>query len=229
MLPLLALVSTSWLGVTLGEPYSAVYARLGDPIIAAKDPHVTKFVYLTEHGNAFVTVVTERGRVSGVRLWSLPTAQPKTADPFGVTLNEEIGSVLQTRGKPTRIASDSDGPFDAYQNGDVLWLYHINGNQTVRTITVSTTESAIEDLSQQPLPDLHTGASLADAVVMDVSSPGDAKQWENMYLAIRPCGGNGKWHEEQRVTQTQGGASYDAVTVSCSSGGASQTLYFKRL
>ena len=227
MLPLLALVSTSWLGVTLGEPYAAVYARMGDPVIATKDPHVTKFVYLTEHENAFVTVVTERGRVSGVRLWSLPTAQPKTADPFGVTLNEEIGKVLQTRGKPTRMASDSDGPFDAYQGGDVLWLYHINGNQTVRTITVSTTESAIEDLSEQPLPDLHTGDSRADAVVMDVSSPDDAKQWENMYLAIRPCGTDGKWHVDKRAAQTQDGASYDALSVSCSSGGATQTLYFE--
>lgn len=229
MISLLALAATTWLGVTLGEPYSAVHARMGDPVIAAKDPDVTKFVYLTEHENAFVTVMTERGRVSGVRLWSLPTARPKTADPFGVTLNEEIGTVLETRGKPSRVASDSDGPFDAYQSGDVLWLYHVNGNQTVRTITVSTTESAMEDLSEQPLPDLHTGTSVADAVVMNVTSPDDAKQWENMYLAIRPCASQGKWHEDKRVTQTQDGAAYDALTVSCSSGGASQTLFFKRL
>ncbi len=229
MLLLLALAATSWLGVTLDEPYSAVYARMGDPIIATKDPHLTKFVYLTDHENAFVTVMTERGRVSGIRLWSLPTAAPKTADPFGIMLNEDVNKLLQVRGKPTRSANDADGPFDAYQDGDVLWLYHINGNQTVRTITVSTTESSMDDLSEQQIPALHTGSSPADAVVMDVASPDDAKQWENMYLAIRPCGSDGKWHVDKRATQTENGTAYDAVTVSCSSGGASQTLYFKRL
>jgi hypothetical protein len=227
MFPLLALVGTSWLGVTLGEPYSSVYARMGDPLIATRDPYVTKFVYLTEHENAFITVLTQRGRVSGVRLWSLPTATPKTADPFGIALNEEADKLLQARGKPTRVASDSDGPFDAYQNGDVLWLYHLNGNQTVRTITVASTQSAIEDLSEQQLPQLHAGTSPADAIVMDTSSPDDAKRWEVMYVAIRPCANGGSWHERKRVTQTENGTAYDAVTVSCSAGGAAQTFYFR--
>ncbi len=227
MLSLLAIAATSWLGITLGEPYSAVYARMGDPVIAAKDPHLTKFVYLTEHENAFVTVLTERGRVSGLRLWSLPTAQPKTADPFGIALNEESGKVQQVRGKPSRSASDSDGPFDAYQSGDVLWLYHLNGNQTVRTITVSATESAIEDLPEQPLPQLHTGTTPADAIVMNTSSPQDAKRWEEMYVAIRPCANEGNWSTDNRTTQVQNGAPYDVLNLRCSSGGAAATLYFR--
>lgn len=227
MLPLLALAATTWLGITLGEPYSAVYARMGDPVIAAKDPNLQKFVYLTEHENAFVTVLTERGRVSGVRLWSLPTAAPKTADPFGISLNEDVDKLLQSRGKPSRTAADSDGPFDAYQSGDVLWLYHLNANQTVRTITVSATQSSIDDLPEQTLPQLHTGTSPADAVVMNAASPDDAKRWEDMYLAIRPCADQGKWRAGKRLTQTLSGAAYDAVTVTCSSGGESQTLYFK--
>jgi len=227
VLSLLALAATSWLGITLGEPYSAVYARMGDPVIAAKDPNLQKFVYLTEHENAFVTVLTERGRVSGVRLWSLPTAAPKTADPFGIALNDDAGKLLQARGKPSRTAADSDGPFDAFQSGDVLWLYHLNANQTVRTITLSATQASIEDLPEQPLPQLHTGTSPADAVLMNAASPDDAKRWEDMYLAIRPCADNGKWREDKRVTQTPGGAAFDAVTATCSSGGATQTLYFK--
>ncbi|HKU68632.1 MAG TPA: hypothetical protein VJP85_12720 [Candidatus Baltobacteraceae bacterium] len=227
MLSLLALAATSWLGIALGEPYTAVHARMGDPLVAAKDPHLTKFVYLTEHENAFVTVLTERGRVSGVRLWSLPTATPKTADPFGIHLNQDVEALWLRRGKPSRVSSDADGPFDAYQNGDVLWLYHVNANQTVRTITVSATESAIEDLPEAALPQMHTGTSVDDAVVMDTASPDDAKRWEDMYLAIRPCANDGKWHEDKRVTQTANGGAYDAVTVTCSSDGAAQTLYFK--
>jgi hypothetical protein len=227
MLPLFALLGTSWLGITLGEPYSAVFARMGDPVIATKDPHLTKFVYLTDHENAFVTVLTQRGRVSGVRLWSLPTAAPKTEDPFGIALNEETDKLLQARGKPTRISSDADGPFDSYQTGDVLWMYHLNGNQTVHTITVSATQSTLEDLSEQPLPQLHEGTSPADAIVMNVASPDDAKRWEDMYAAIRPCANGGSWHEQKRVTQTQGGIAYDAVTVSCSAGNAVQTFYFR--
>lgn len=227
MIPLLALAATSWLGITLGEPYSAVYARMGDPVIAAKDPNLQKFVYLTEHENAFVTVLTERGLVSGVRLWALPTAVPKTADPFGISLNEDADKLLQSRGKPSRTAADSDGPFDAYQNGDVLWLYHLNANQTVRTITVSATQAAIDDLPQQTLPQLHTGTSPLDAIVMSAASADDTKRWEDMYLAIRPCADQGKWRADKRAKQTVGAVAYDAVTVTCSSGDASQTLYFR--
>jgi hypothetical protein len=227
MLSLLALTATSWLGITLGEPYSAVHTRMGDPVIAAKDPNLQKFVYLTEHENAFITVLTERGRVSGVRLWSLPTATPKTTDPFGIALNEDAAKLLQARGKPSRSAADSDGPFDAYQSADVLWLYHLNANQTVRTITLSATQSVIEDLPEQPLPQLHTGTSPSDAIVMNTDSAADAKRWEDMYAAIRPCANDGKWSAEKRLTQTAAGGEYDAVTLTCSSGGGAQTLYFK--
>ena len=200
---------------------------MGDPVVATHDATVSKFVYLTEHENAFVTVVTERGRVSGVRLWALPTATPKTADPFGIALNQDVDALLQKRGKPSRTSSDSDGPFDSYQDGDVLWLYHLNGNNTVRTITLSTTESAIEDLSVQTLPALHAGTSPADAIVMDVNSADDAKKWEGMFLAVHPCNGNGAMKESNRRTQTQDGSTYDVVSATCSSTGTDVTLYFK--
>jgi hypothetical protein len=62
---------------------------------------------------------------------------------------------------------------------------------------------------------------------MNAASPDDAKRWEDMYLAIRPCADQGKWRAGKRLTQTLSGAAYDAVTVTCSSGGESQTLYFK--
>lgn len=226
MLSLLALLSTSWLGIALGEPYNAVYARMGDPLITTQDANVAKFVYLIEHDTAFVTVLTQHGRVSGVRLWSLPTGTPKTADPFGIALNDDTDKLLQERGKPMRTSGDSDGPYYAYQNGDVLWVYHINGNQTIRTITVAATESAIDDLSEQTVPAVHTGSSPSDAIVMNTASAADAEHWENLYLAVRPCANSGTWHASKRVAQTQNGASYDAVTASCSTGGATETVYF---
>jgi hypothetical protein len=77
------------------------------------------------------------------------------------------------------------------------------------------------------LPQLHTGTSPADAIVMDAHSPDDAKRWEDMYVAIRPCASGGNWREEKRTTQTESGTPYDAVTVSCSAGGAMQTFYFR--
>jgi hypothetical protein len=200
---------------------------MGDPVATAQETNTKKFVYLTEHENAFVTVVTQHGRVSGVRLWALPTAAPKTADPFGIALNQDADVLTQKRGKPSRTSTDADGPFDAYQSGDVLWLYHLNGNQTIHTITVSTTQSAIEDLSDQALPALHSGTSPADAIVMDASKGDDAKRWEGMFLAVHPCQSSGSWREQKRQSVTADGASYDAVTVSCSSGGSTQTLYFR--
>jgi hypothetical protein len=226
---ILALLSTSWLGVTLGEPYAAVFAHMGDPVIATHDNRSAKFVYLTERENAFVTVITEHGRVSGVRLWSLPTATPATADPYGIRLNEDAQKLLDARGKPSRSAADSDGPFDAYQDGDVLWLYYLNGNSTIRAITLAATEASLEAMPEQPLPALHGGTSFGDAIVADVPSRDDMHRWEGMFFAVHPCTNEGTWHLTKRLAQTQDGVTYDAVTATCSAGGLTQTLYFRRV
>lgn len=199
---------------------------MGDPLVASRAGNLRKFVYSSTNGNAFITVITQRGRVSGLRLWALPAANARTADPFGITLNEDVSALLRARGKPSRAAADADGPFDAYQNGDVLWLYHVNGNSTVRTITLSTTQSAIDDLQRAPLPELHTGASPPQAIRMDVASANDAKRWESMFFAVHPCGSNGSWRVQKRRTLTRTSGAYDAVTVTCSTGGQDRTLYF---
>lgn len=214
--------ATSWLGVKLGEPVAAVAARMGDPLAVSKDSTLTKFVYLTEDTNAFLTVLSERGIVSGVRLWSVTTAQGKTADPFGIALNDTKDKVLAKRGKPIREAADIDGPFESYQDGDVLWLYHIKADQSVTSITLSTTEAAISGVPAQPLPKVHTGATAADAVRIVQPNAGDASRWEQMFLAIRPCGDNGNWL--LRKTERQG--TLDVVTASCNLGGLSQAFYF---
>jgi hypothetical protein len=213
---------TSWLGVTLGEPLSAVAARLGDPLTVAKDPALTKFVYLTENTGAFVTVLSEHGIVTGVRLWSVTTLPGKTLDPFGIALADDKDKLIGKRGKPTREAADIDGPFEAYQDRDVLWLYHIKGDQSITSITLSTTDSAIADLPQQPLPSVHTGESAADAVRIVQPNAADAKRWEQMFLAIRPCRENGNWLI--RKTEQQG--KLDVVTASCNLGGISKSFYF---
>jgi hypothetical protein len=214
---------TSWLGVTLGEPLAAVAARMGDPIAVAKDPQLTKFVYLTDDTNAFVTVLSEHGIVSGVRLWSVTTLPAKTVDPFGIALNDTVDKLTAKRGKPTREAADVDGPFDAYQNGDVLWLYHVKADQSINSITLSTTDTALANLPQQPQPAVHSGQSAEDAVRIVQPNADDAKRWEEMYLAIRPCGDNGKWLI--RKTERQG--TVDVVTASCNLGGLSREFYFQ--
>jgi hypothetical protein len=229
VLPILALLSSSWLGITLGEPYSAVFARMGDPVVATHDNRSAKFVYLTDRENAFLTVITEHGRVSGLRLWSLPTATPSTTDPFGIRLNEDAQKLLDARGKPSRSAADADGPFDAYQSGDVLWLYYLNGNGTVRAITLAATEDSVAAMPEQPLPALHAGASPADAIVVDAPSRGDSQRWEGMFFAVHPCANDGTWRVGKRTTQMQEGSAYDAVTATCSTGGAAQTLFFRRV
>jgi hypothetical protein len=213
---------TSWLGVTLGQPLSAVAERMGDPLAVSKDPQLTKFVYLTEDTNAFVTVLSEHGIVTGVRLWSVTTQTGKTYDPFGITLNDPVDKVISKRGKPTRQSEDIDGPFDAYQSPDVLWMYHIKGDQSITSITLSTTDNAIADLPAQPLPAVHSGDSATDAVRVVQPNAGDTKRWEQMFLAIRPCGDNGTW----LIRQTERQGKIDVVTASCNLGGASRQFYF---
>lgn len=213
---------TSWLGVTLGEPVSAVASRMGDPLVVSKDDTLTKFVYLTDNDNAFVTVLSEHGIVTGVRLWSV-TNIAKTQDPFGVALGDAKDKVAAKRGQPTRESADIDGPFEAYQAGDVLWLYHIKGDQSVASITLSTTDNAIADLPQQQLPAVHLGRSAEDAVRVIQPNAGDVSRWEQMFLAIRPCGDNGTW----LVRRTERQGRLDVVTASCNLGGISQAFYFE--
>jgi hypothetical protein len=215
---------TSWLGVTLGEPLSAVASRLGDPITVSKDPTLTKFVYLTDDTNSFVTVLSEHGIVSGVRLWSVTTQPGKTLDPYGIALGDAVDKLVAKRGKPARESADIDGPFDAYQDRDVLWLYHIKGDQSVTSITLSTTDTALADLPQQPLPPVHSGTSPADAIRVVQPNADDTKRWEQMYLAIRPCGdNNGTWLI--RKTARQG--NLEVVSASCNLGGLTRDYYFQ--
>jgi hypothetical protein len=196
---------------------------MGDPIVVSKDPTLTKFVYLTEDTNAFFTVLSEHGIVTGVRLWSVTTLPGKTLDPFGIALGDQAAKLAAKRGKPAREAADIDGPFDAYQDRDVLWLYHLKGDQSITSITLSTADNAIADLPQQPMPSVHSGASAGDAVRIVQPNADDAKRWEQMFLAVRPCGDNGTWMI--RKTERQGNV--DVVTASCNLGGPTQEFYFQ--
>ena len=139
--------------------------------------------------------------VSGIRLWALPSATPATADPFGITLGAEESKLIGARGKPSRAGSDIDGPFDSYQSGDVLWMYHINALQTVANVTVSTTEQDIEDLPEQRLPAVHAGNSSADALTIVTPTKADAERWERLYFAVHPCQSDGTWNVKKTQRQ----------------------------
>lgn len=195
--------------------------RLGDPLTVSKDPDVTKFVYLTDDANAFLTVLSDHGIVTGVRLWSVTTLA-KAQDPYGIGLGESKDKVIAKRGTPARESADVDGPFEAYQNQDVLWLYHIKADQSVSSITLATTDAAVAQIPAQQMPDVHSGGS-AHSAVRVVQPASDVARWEQMYLAIRPCGDNGTW----LVRRTERQGSLDVVTASCNFGGISQAFYFQ--
>ncbi len=215
-------LAVSWLGITIGESLASVSTRMGDPVATAHDPQLDKFVYLTEDGNAFVTAIAEHGMVSGIRLWSLTNAAGKTADTFGITLGTSDETLKAKRGKPARTGSDIDGPFEAYQDGDTLWLYHLRGDQSVSSITLSTSESALAESAAQPLPAVHSGRSRADAIRVVQPDSAAVQRFEQMYLAIHPCPGGGTWHIAKTVRQD----GVDVVSTSCNPSGAAQTWYF---
>ena len=196
---------------------------MGDPIATAHDPRLDKFVYLTGDGNAFVTAIAEHGVVSGIRLWSVTNATGKTADPFGIALGASDETLRAKRGKPSRTGSDIDGPFESYQDGDMLWLYHLRGDQTVSSITLSTSESALADLPAKAMPAVHTGTSAADAIRVVQADAASVKRFEELYLAIHPCAGGGVW----RIAKTVRENGTDVVSAACDAGGAAQTWYFR--
>lgn len=195
---------------------------MGDPVATAHDPQLDKFVYLTDGGNAFVTAIAEHGMVSGIRLWSVTNAPGKIADPFGITLGASEETLKAKRGKPVRAGSDIDGPFDSYQDRDTLWLYHLRGDQSVSSITLSTSESALAERAAQPLPAVRTGTSAADAIRVVQPDSAAVRRFEQLYLAIHPCARGGTWHIAKTVRQ----AGMDVVSANCDPGGAAQTWYF---
>lgn len=195
---------------------------MGDPIATAHDPRLDKFVYLTDNGNAFVTAIAEHGVVSGVRLWSVTNRAGKITDPFGVTLDANVQALHAKRGNPSRSGSDIDGPFQAYQDRDTLWLYHLRADETVSSITLSTSESALAELPARPLPAVHTGTSAADAIRVVQPDTASVQRFEQLFLAIHPCAGGGTW----RVAKTAHQGGIDVVSAACDPSGAAQTWYF---
>lgn len=216
----------SWLGLHLGEPLTEVAAAWGDPLVATPGADVSTNVYVTDANRSFVTVLVRRGLVSGIRVWEPPGAASTLRDPAGIALGDSEAAVRKARGAPSRAGSDSDGPYLAYQNANLLWLYHLNGDGSVRTITVAATSAVLDDLPAAPLPPAHGGTSVDDAVVVKQSDGRAGVGWEHLYLAVHPCPGGGRWTMDRQKLVRIYSRFYDDLHAVCSSNGSARDFFF---
>lgn len=224
---LAAATGSQWLGVSLGEPAAAVRAALGDPLNEEDlGDGLTKSRYLTADNTAFLGVDRKNGIVVMISFSPVEGESVTVADPFGVKIGDTESRVLAIRGKAD--STDNGDGADRWMYGtDPGWRYIFRNGALAMIIasSVSAVQSAETAQSAPSVPPLHTGASIADAIVIKGENEMTGIQWEHAYLAYHPCQDSGKRELVKQALIRSNKRSFDALTTQCP-GGSRQTIYF---
>ncbi len=213
-----------WLGVSLGEPVAAVRASLGDPLDEEDlGDGLTKSRYFVADNTAFLGVDWKNGVVVMLSFEPLQGESVTTADPSGAKIGDTEARIQAIRGKPD--STDNGDGADRWNFGsDPAWRY-IFRNGTLAMIIASSLKSMPDAQHAPPVPPLHTGASIANAIVIKGENEMTGIEWEHAYLAYHPCSGGRKRELLKQALIANGKRSFDALTTRCP-GNDPQTLYF---
>jgi hypothetical protein len=213
-----------WFGVALREPIAQVRATLGDPLDENDlGDGITKSRYFVDGNTAILGVDRKNGVVVMLSVTSAGSQMSDAADPFGVKLGTAESAVEHQRGKPD--ATDNGDGADRLLYGNGPTWHYIFRNGVLGMIIVSAPPSATVASATIPDPPLHTGASLADAIVIKNENATTGVDWEYAYLALHPCTATVRRKLLKQALITQGKRAYDALTTQCP-GQPQQTLYF---
>lgn len=202
----------TWFGITLGEPISQVRAQLGDPLNENDlGQGITKSRYLVDDNTALLGVDRKDGAVVMLSLTSAGNKSSTAADPFGIQLGATEAAVQQARGKPGA-TDDGDGANRLLYGTAPMWHYIFHDG--VLGMIIVTTRS--NDASPTtPDPPLHTGASIADAIVIKNETEMTGVGWEYAYLAYHPCNAEVQRKMVKQSLVTQAKHDYDVLQTSC--------------
>lgn len=221
-LTIAAATPTRWLGVALGEPIAAVRATLGDPL-DEKDlgDGLIKSVYLAADNSAFVGVDRKNGVVVMISLQPVKGSTVDLADPYGIRLGDLEQAVQKTRGKPD--STDNGDGADRWIYGSApAWRYIFHNGVLGEIIAID--PNAAPSAAAAADPPVHSGSSMADAIVIKGENEMTGVEWEYAYLAFHPCA-SGKRAMVKQALLTSNKRSYDLLTTKCP-GQDPQEIYF---
>ena len=219
-----AVDAPQWLGVSLGEPVAAVRTSLGDPVDEEDlGDGLTKSRYLVADNTAFLGVDWKNGVVVMLSLEPLPGESVAQADPSGAKIGDTEARIQTLRGKPD--STDNGDGADRWNYGsDPTWRY-IFRNGTLGMIINSSLSAMPDAQHAPPVPPLHNGTSIANAIVIKGENAMTGVHWEYVYLAFHPCPGNAKRKMLMQALLVNGKRSFDALTTQCPNGNP-QMFYF---
>ena len=210
-----AWTSVTFGGVKLGEPMSAVRARLGDPVHDEDlGKGFLKARYLGDHNHVYLGVTHKNGNVAMVSLTPTPWSnEAAAADPFGVKFGITEDALVRLRGKPDS-TDNGDGANRLLYGTSARWEYVIKDGK-VSMITLIAPPAELAALPATVVPAAHQGASFRDAVVVIASNEIDGVGWEHIYVNDNACTGQGKPAFAGQALSTHGSHAYDIITVTC--------------
>ena len=223
---LAAASATTWLHVSLGEPIAAVRANLGDSL-AERDlgDGLTKSLYFVADNAAFLGVDRKNGVVVMISLEAAesPGSPVSVTDPSGIRLGDTEQHVLAVRGTPDS-TDNGDGADRLLYGSGAVWHYVFRDGKLVMII-LSDAHGVTAVSSGVAEPVLHSGSSVADAIVIKGENAMTGVDWEYAYLAYHPCANGEKQKMLQQAPLSSNKHSYDALKTQCP-GETPKTLYF---
>ncbi|MHB8391965.1 MAG: hypothetical protein ACYDBH_20710 [Acidobacteriaceae bacterium] len=217
---------TTWQGVTLGEPMSAVVSRLGDPMKVQKGTSVSSYyLYMANHQSTLLMLNVERGRVRGMRLFALSAGAFKLTDGHGIAFGATEQQLTTLNGKPNKVFSSTTHPVDVYVRADGTWSYEfVRG--TVKAIQL---DQPIPEFSTLPTvadPVVHGGTSFDDAIIDMADNEDDGVKSEYAYLQFHDCAPGVSWKTQMQSLLNHGKKVYDRLDTICPKSNEKRAFYF---
>ena len=230
-----------WQGVTLGEPVTAVIARLGEPLSRHKAIMGSYILEYKALGGAGVLSLTDGGgTVTGIRLIAndVSTLRAQVVDPFGVALGDTADRLTELRGLPQRYDDEGGGEFTSYygKQSEVRWTYGLIDNRVVSIGVVAAyrvvrASGAVVSVptprpSNAPTPPPRDASGLDRAVKVTPDEIDRDPEFEYTYVRAIGCGSSDHWSPVTETIFNAHRRNYSRIEAVCPSTGEKKSFYF---
>lgn len=239
--PTTAPATATWQGVTLGEPVSAVTARLGPPASRRKAIMGTYLIeYRTMNGAGTLSLTDGAGVITGIRLIAADPASLRTpvSDPSGITLGDSADRLTELRGQPQRYDDEGGGEFTSYYGrpSEVRWTYGLR-NGVVYSIGVVSPYRVVRASgaavsvptprpSNAPTPPPPDASGLDRAVRVTPDDIATDPQFVYSFVRAVPCGTGDRFAPLGETIFNAHRKNYSRVDAVCASTGEKRSFYF---
>lgn len=224
-----ALGSTSWLGVTLGEPQAQMFQTQGEAGYGIPAAGRGAISYTIDRGNGLLDVSFRDGYVQsiGLRKGVYSHVLPTVTDPSGIALGASRDDVIAKRGAGSEVKPAKGWPYLAYTDPDgTTWSYYLLDG-VVRDIVVAAPDAALDALPAAAVPDPKGGRSYNDAILNGAAEePSGAANEAAYVLNLRCSNGGALFREAQQSLANRDGRTYDILHLQCYQGDETRDLYF---